>query len=143
MKLLVAAMEYHLHDETVEIHALTALTNLTHNSIDNRSRFMDAGGVSVLISVMEMYKMSAKLQRQACWAVLTLCGNDDLSRNIANEGGGSALINAMVNHRFDAGVQQFGCWALGNMVLAGDDIRRKLKKIGACEVSFSYISCLF
>jgi hypothetical protein len=39
-----------------------------------------------------------------------------------------------VLHRFDAGVQQFGCWALNNMTLAGDDIRRKLKKMGAIEV---------
>lgn len=134
MQLLVAAMEYHSPDETVQLHALTTVTNLTHNSIDNRSRFMEAGGISALLHTMKIYKQSSKLQRQACWAILTLCGNDELSHKIAQEGGGSALINAMVNHRLDAGVQQFGCWALGNMILAGDDMRRKLKKMGAVEV---------
>ena len=40
----------------------------------------------------------AKLQRQACWALLTLAANDEISRMIASEGGVGAIIAAMINN---------------------------------------------
>lgn len=39
-----------------------------------------------------------KLQRQACWALLTLAANDEISRMIASEGGVGAIIAAMINN---------------------------------------------
>lgn len=36
--------------------------------------------------------------------------------------------------RYDVGVQQFGCWAINNLALAGEDVRRKLRKAGVVEV---------
>ncbi|KAJ1442991.1 armadillo-type protein [Ochromonadaceae sp. CCMP2298] len=134
MLCLVRAMENHPSEEMVQLHVCTALTNLAHNSLENRSRFVELGGVEVLIGVMVRFKESAKVQRQSCWAVLTLCGSDDISRMIAKQGGDSAIMNAMLTHRFDAGVQQFGCWALGNLALSGEEVCRRLKKKGAAEV---------
>ena len=49
--------------------------------------------------MMVRYKESAKLQRQACWAVLSLCGTDEISRTVAQHGGDSAILNAMLYHR--------------------------------------------
>jgi hypothetical protein len=92
------------------------------------------GGVDLLVELMVRYKESAKLMRQACWAVLSLCGTDEISRTIALRGGDSAILNTMLFHRFDAGVQQFGCWALSNLALSGEEIMRKMKKKGAVEV---------
>jgi hypothetical protein len=37
--------------------------------------------------------------------------------------------------RNDTNVQVYGCWAISNMALAGEDVRRKLRKMGAIEVS--------
>ncbi len=62
-------------------------------------RFVEIGGVELLISMMVRYKEYAKLQRQACWAVLSLCGTDEISRTVAQHGGDSAILNAMLFHR--------------------------------------------
>ncbi len=98
-------------------------------------RFLEMGGVELLVSMMVRFKESAKLQRQACWAVLSLCGTDEISRNIAQHGGDSAILNAMLYHRHDAGVQQFGCWALSNLAVSGESVARSMKKKGAIEVT--------
>lgn len=39
-----------------------------------------------------------KLQRQACWVLLTLAADDEISRMIASEGGVGAIIAAMINN---------------------------------------------
>lgn len=39
-----------------------------------------------------------KLQRQACWVLLTLAANDEISKMIASEGGIGAIIAAMLNN---------------------------------------------
>lgn len=44
------------------------------------------------------------------------------------------LIFLFLNCRYDVGVQQFGCWAINNLALAGEDVRRKLRKAGVIEV---------
>ena len=38
-KKIVSAMDTYTGDESLLLHALTAVTNLTHNSIDNRFRY--------------------------------------------------------------------------------------------------------
>ena len=132
--LILNAMKNHENDETLQLHACTALTNLTHNSIDNRSRFLENKGVDILIKIMGIFIKNMKLQRQGCWAILTLAASDHVSKSIVIGGGGSAIISAMMEHRFDTGVQQFGAWALTNLAAAGDDTRRRLKINGALEV---------
>lgn len=121
---IVRALELHGEDETVMLHVSTAITNLTHNSFENRSRcgkflflptwatsltalafssecrFLEMEGVDLLIAMMVRFKESAKLQRQACWAVLSLCGTDEISRIVAQRGGDSAIMNAMLHHRY-------------------------------------------
>lgn len=37
-------------------------------------------------------------------------------------------------NRNDSGVQQFAIWAINNLAIAGEDVRRKLKKAGVIEV---------
>jgi hypothetical protein len=131
-------METHgVLDEKVLLHCLTSVTNLTHNSQDNRHRFIDAGGVDVLTDVMEASLTNPKVQRQGCWALLTLAGSDETARLVASGGGSRTLmtlVKALLQHPYDAGVQQFGLWAMSNMALAGADIGRRLKKAGAPEI---------
>jgi len=135
---IITAMETHSAiDEKVLLHCLTSVTNLAHNSQDNRYRFIDAGGMDMLTDSMETYLKSPKVQRQGCWALLTLAGSDETARLVAQAGGSRALmtlVKALLQHPFDPGVQQFGLWALSNMALAGADISRRLKKAGASEI---------
>ena len=99
MKCITDALQLHPDDETVLLHVSTAITNLTHNSMENRSRFVELNGVDLFISMIIRFKESAKLQRQACWAILSLCGTDEISRSIAQRGGDSAIMNSMLLHR--------------------------------------------
>ncbi len=62
-------------------------------------RFVEAGGLDLLIGHMELYSSNAKYQRQALWALLTLAATDELSRLIVTKGVSSAILNAMVNHK--------------------------------------------
>ena len=91
---LIDAMKNHPDDESVQLHVCTTLTNLAHNSLENRSRFVscymfiemvlinlptvlcmygafqrfiEADGVSNFLKVMTAFDDSAKFQRQASW----------------------------------------------------------------------------
>jgi hypothetical protein len=135
MKRIVIALETHSDDSSVVHHACTALTNLTHNNVDNRMRFQEAGGVeAVVYAIGQHWKESAKITRQGCWAILTLAGTDDVSVEIVECGGAKMICEAMVHHSTDAGVQQFGSWAISNLALASDDIRMQIRKLGIIEV---------
>ena len=57
-------------------------------------------GVDLMVATMVRFKNSAKVMRQACWAMLSLCGTDEISRTVALRGGDSAILNAMLHHRF-------------------------------------------
>jgi hypothetical protein len=49
---------------------------------------------------MERHLQSAKLQRQACWALLTVAGSDEIAREIAEFPVATAIVTALVTHRF-------------------------------------------
>ena len=73
--MILYAMQRHGdEDESVLLHACTALTNLMHNSLENRSRFLEHAGVDLLVRMMDAHKASATIQRQICWTILTLAG---------------------------------------------------------------------
>ena len=135
MKRIVIALETHSDDDSVVHHACTALTNLTHNNVDNRMRFQEAGGVEALVyAIGQHWKDSVKITRQACWAILTLAGTDAVSVEIVENGGAKIISEAMIYHSKDAGVQQFGSWAISNLALANDDIRMEIRKLGLIEI---------
>ena len=135
LKRIVIALETHSDDPSVVHHACTALTNLTHNNVDNRMRFQEAGGIEALVyAIGQHWKDSAKITRQGFWAILTLAGTDDLSIEIVECGGAKIITEAMVHHSHDAGVQQFGSWAISNLALANEEVRMKIRKLGIIEI---------
>lgn len=134
MALIVASMETFATDETVQLYAFTAVTNLTHNSFENRMRFIEAKGIEAIVAIMDLHLVSEKIQKQACWAVLTLAAEDKVSADMVTKGIPAALANALVSHKADAGVQQFACLAFSNLALAGEVVRRKLKNSGVMEL---------
>lgn len=132
---ILQGMAAHISDESVQQYGCTALTNLCHNSRDNRSRFTECAGSKVIIDCLDFWaSKSPNILKQACWAVLTLAATDEIARTLSTEGVGSKIVDGMIRHSSDHGVQQFGCWALGNLILAGDEVKRKMKKIGVMEV---------
>ena len=62
-------------------------------------RFIEADGVRALINVMSSYPTSVKIQRQGCWALLTLAGSDEGARAVSNAGGAAAIMVAMMAHK--------------------------------------------
>ena len=63
-------------------------------------RFLEAQGTEAVLAVMERYEQTPKLQRQACWAVLTVAGSDEIARAVAEFPVGAAVVSALVNHRY-------------------------------------------
>ena len=100
MKHLCFALRNHISDETVMLHCATAVTNLTHGSKENRSRFEEVSGIPALIQVMDINQHSAKLQRQCCWAILTLSGSDEVANRISEANGDLAVMQAIITHRY-------------------------------------------
>jgi hypothetical protein len=66
---------------------------------DHADRFYECGGLPTLIRAMATHLSSGKIQCQACWALLTLAGSDEVARGIAASQGHIAVINALQAHR--------------------------------------------
>mmetsp|Transcript_39830 Transcript_39830/g.68720 ORF Transcript_39830/g.68720 Transcript_39830/m.68720 type:complete len:113 (-) Transcript_39830:78-416(-) len=83
---------------------------------------------------MHNYPGDAKLQRQACWALLTLAGSEDGCHRIASGGGVDAILGALERHQGDAAVAHFGCWALANVAWGREDVQESVRQAGAPEI---------
>ncbi|CAM9585820.1 unnamed protein product, partial [Hapterophycus canaliculatus] len=137
---ILCAMAASPSDPELQGEACTAVTNLSHNCDRNRRVIVEGGGLILILNAMQASGLSItnfperpKLQRQACWALLTLAANDEISRMIAREGGVGAIIAAMINNSEDTSVQHFGCWALANVGLGQADVQKFAREEGAIE----------
>ncbi|CAM9675981.1 unnamed protein product [Ectocarpus sp. 8 AP-2014] len=138
---ILRAMAANPADPELQGEACTAFTNLSHNCDRNRKLVVEGGGYESIITrkcavptkIEQTFPGHPKLQRQACWALLTLAANDEISRVIASEGGVGAIIAAMINNADDTSVQHFGCWALANVGWGQADVQRFAREEGAME----------
>ena len=83
---------------------------------------------------MQAWAAEPKLQRQACWSLLTLAASDTAAADITRKGGVSAIIAAMTNCSDDASVQHFGCWSLANLAWDLNAVRLTARAQGGVEV---------
>ena len=90
--------------------------------------------MDLVVALLDRHLEDAKVQKQGCWAVLTLAGEDAMSLEMMERGIPAAVANAMVRHSSDAAVQRFAGLAFSNMADAGADVRRKLRVAGVPEV---------
>lgn len=98
--------------------ACSALCNLAHGDAEdhgNRALLEKAGAGGAVCEGMRAWASDARVQKQACWALLTLAASDGLVVQTCEAGGVAALVAALVNCPSDAAVQHFGCWALANL----------------------------
>jgi len=116
----------------------TCVTNLAHHSPDNRRKLSEAGVVAAVRTGMSEFPLEPKLQRQACWALLTLAASDKIAQEILDNGGVESIVGAMVNLSGDTSVQHFGCWALANLAqgcaCSNAAAIRRFRMLGAIEV---------
>ena len=89
--------------------------NLAHNSPPNRSKLQEAGMVDAALCAMRAAPADARLQRAACWSLLTLAASDAAAREVSEKGGIAAVVAAMTNCSESDSVQHFGCWAIANV----------------------------
>ena len=83
------------------------------NNDDNQIAIAKAGGIKVVVSIMQRHKDSAAVQEYACGALRNLaCENDDNKIAIAKAGGIEAVVLAMQRHEDSAAVQEKACGAL-------------------------------
>jgi hypothetical protein len=101
--------------------ACSALCNLAHGGSGNGHGALleRAGAAGAVCAGMRAWAGDARVQKQACWALLTLAACDALAAQTHAAGGAAALVAALVNCPSDAAVQHFGCWALANLTWDG------------------------
>ena len=76
-----------------------------------------------------------KLQRQACWATLTVAGEENSARRAASDGAVGAILAAMVNFGDHEDIQHFGLWALINISLGSEALAKFVANNGAPEIA--------
>ena len=103
------------HDAELGAAACAALCNLAHGGSGNGELLERAGAAGAVCAGMRAWPLDARVQKQACWALLTLAASDPLAAQARKAGGAAALVAALVNCPRDAAVQHFGCWALANL----------------------------
>jgi hypothetical protein len=85
--------------EQLQYHTLIALTNLTYNSLENRSRCLEAHGIEALFGLYEHYKASERIVEKICWVLRTLIIEDDLCKHMIDIGGVSSLTSIMITNK--------------------------------------------
>lgn len=139
--------------ENIVLYGATALTNLCHASNDNRSRFLEYEGVSLLIEIFRSYlggvgeeeteivaplataSNPTRVLCQCCYVLLTVAGGSDvmLAERIIGEDGDALILRCLQNFQDDAELQQYGLWALYNLAVATPRIADNIVQLGAVE----------
>lgn len=134
-------------------YVFTLLTNLCHNSYENRCRFMEADGTYTLSSTMEVYlQVSTVVLRQILCFLVTLAGNDDISHHLLGikssdnqktlrkheqtDGVSNVLIKSILTYSMDKEIQLYGFWAICNLSMAGEKICRKFRKFEILDICY-------
>jgi len=122
---VVAALRWSVRTAESDLCAVacSALCNLAHGDAEdhgNRELLEQAGAAAAVCDGMRTWTSDARVQKQACWALLTLAASDSLAVQTYEAGGVAALVAALVNCPSDAAVQHFGCWALANLTWNSD-----------------------
>ncbi|GMI17541.1 hypothetical protein TrLO_g14803 [Triparma laevis f. longispina] len=119
----------------LQCDGMSVLCNLGHESDTNKRLIAQRGGVSSVLDAMEGHLGSLKIQRQACWALLTVAGDEVAAKRVASDGGVGAVLAAMVNFEGEGDLQGFGIWALCNVAFGSEALARFVAQNGAPEVA--------
>lgn len=132
---VLRSMSSYRSNADLQCHGMLALTNLAHENDPNKRLISSRGGVSTVLDAMESHLGEEKVQRQACWALLTISADTVAAQRAAADGAVGAVGAAMVNFVSSPDVQQFGLWALSNVAYGSDALAKFVAKNGAPEVA--------
>ena len=115
--------------------SMSSLSNACHGCRVNMRSLSSKGGLSGILDAMERHLGNARLQKQACWAILTASGDPKLARRAESDGCVGALLAAMVNFPSDSEISHYALWGLLNISLGSAELSRAVASSGAAEVA--------
>jgi hypothetical protein len=121
---VLQVMSTHIEIVDLQKDGCGCLTNVAHGNDVNKRSIANKGGGEVILNAMERFLGDARVQRAACWAILTIGGDEASARRVASDGAVGALLAAMVNFEQDANIQHFGTWGLLNISLGSDALAK-------------------
>ena len=108
------------------------LWNLAANNNDNQKRIAEAGGIEMILRVMEMHRASnAEVAKNGCGALGTLAVNGENQKSIEEKGGIAMSLRMMKKHgESNAGVAENGCSVLLKLAYNNTDNQKSIEKKG-------------
>jgi len=137
---ILAAMSSHASNAALQADGCSALTNVAHGNDANKRTIAAQGGVEVILNAMEEFLGEVKVQRAACWALLTIAGDTVAAGRAASDGAVGALLAAMVNFETEEDVQHFAVWGLLNVSLGSDALAKFVVDSGGVQLAQRSVS---
>ena len=106
-------------DEELTIAILSRLVQATRSS-SARQDFVQAAGISSLVSAMIRYKRSLKVIEGGCIILQNLAVDTDHRRLLVKDSAVKAIVGGMKEHPSDESIQELGCAALRNIGSGAD-----------------------
>ena len=121
---ILGSMSSYLQNADLQCHGMLCLTNLAHENDANKRLIASHSGATTILDGMEAHLGSLKVQKQACWSLLTISGDTAAAQRAAADGSVGAVLAAMVNFISEPDIQHFGLWALTNAAYGSDALAR-------------------
>ena len=118
---LVQGMAKYPSDPAIQEGACDRLGDLANASDENKVKIANLGGIQAILKAMKDHAAEAKVQENACAALLNLGINVDNKVKIAALQGIQAILKGMKDHATQAKVQRQACAALGSLAINDDN----------------------
>jgi len=126
---VVDAMKAGASSAKVAENGCDALLRLAYNNDDNKKRIAEAGGIGMILRMMEVHGSSNAEVAECGSSALSFISynNDDNKKRIAEADGIAMILRMMEEHgASNAAVAEYGCGALWMLSYDNDDNKRKI-----------------
>jgi serine/threonine protein kinase len=118
---VVAAMQAHAMDVSVQSRGCSAVYWLLNKHAVNQAAFVSAGGVEAVVGALKTHLDEVDVQGRGCAAVSRVAMNSDEGcMAVVAAGGVEAVLQAMWAHPSVVAVQEAGCGAVGMLALSAE-----------------------
>ncbi|XRB16746.1 hypothetical protein RI054_13g65900 [Pseudoscourfieldia marina] len=112
---IIERMKLDVADADVQQWACWALSSLSQNNDDNRTRIGKMGGIEAVVSAMKRHEKYCSVQDQACVVLYNTSSNAECKRRAVDAGAIPAIEAAKRKHPNNDGVQRRGKEALDRL----------------------------
>ena len=130
IKAVIAAMNAHRANESVQEAGCAALRNVTVNS-DNQAKAAASGGIEAVVAAMNAHGSHVGVQEAGCQMLRNLSSKSNKDKVVA-AGGIEAVVSAMNGHVGDAGMQEAACVVLRKLAIT-PEYQAQAAEAGAIE----------